>query len=82
MRPCSPPFPLPFPFNMQAVLMKWVMRAFSLMFLPAGGMVSAGVGILWVSNSGFAVLQVRLSIEHLSVHGGGCNTRVLYSMSR
>ena len=35
-----------------------MMRGMSLMFLPAGGYVSAGTAILWVSNSVFAVGQV------------------------
>ena len=35
------------------------MRAMSFAFIPAGGYVSAGTAILWVSNSAFAVVQVR-----------------------
>jgi hypothetical protein len=31
----------------------------ALMFLPAGGMVPAGVALLWVSNSCFSIAQVR-----------------------
>eukprot|EP00798_Chlamydomonas_sp_ICE-L_P026423 gene26423-17522_t len=43
--------------NQQNSKMKWLMRGFSLMFIPAGGMVSAGTAMLWVSNSAVAVLQ-------------------------
>jgi membrane protein insertase Oxa1/YidC/SpoIIIJ len=45
----------------QAAAFKWMMRIMSFMFLPAGGFVSAGTAVLWVSNSAFAVAQVILS---------------------
>ncbi|GAX78871.1 hypothetical protein CEUSTIGMA_g6310.t1 [Chlamydomonas eustigma] len=41
----------------QAEALKWMMRVMSFMFLPAGGYVSAGTAVLWVSNSAFAVAQ-------------------------
>ncbi len=34
-----------------AKTLKWVMRAFALVFIPAGGYVPAAVGLLWFSNS-------------------------------
>lgn len=33
------------------------MRAMALAFIPAGGYVAAGTGLLWVSNTAFGVVQ-------------------------
>lgn len=43
----------------QAATFKWLMRFFSLLFIPTGAYVPAGVATLWVSNSLFGVAQVR-----------------------
>jgi membrane protein insertase Oxa1/YidC/SpoIIIJ len=40
--------------------MKWVMRVLGLVVIPAGGYVSAAVGVLWVSNSMLSLVQASL----------------------
>ncbi|GBF98482.1 hypothetical protein Rsub_11692 [Raphidocelis subcapitata] len=40
--------------------LKWVMRAFALIFVPAGGYVPAAVGVLWFSNSLFSLAQAGI----------------------
>uniref|UniRef100_A0A7S0VCD6 Membrane insertase YidC/Oxa/ALB C-terminal domain-containing protein n=1 Tax=Polytomella parva TaxID=51329 RepID=A0A7S0VCD6_9CHLO len=40
--------------------LKWIMRAFSLAFIPFGNMVPAGTALLWVSNTCFGVVQGTL----------------------
>lgn len=43
-----------------AKTLKWVMRAFALVFIPAGGYVPAAVGLLWFSNSVLSLGQAAL----------------------
>ena len=40
--------------------MKWVMRGLALVVIPAGGYVSAAVGVLWVTNSMLSLVQGSL----------------------
>jgi YidC/Oxa1 family membrane protein insertase len=40
--------------------LKWVMRVFALVFVPAGGYVPAAVGVLWFSNSLFSLAQAGI----------------------
>lgn len=51
----------------QAATFKWLMRFFSLLFIPTGAYVPAGVATLWVSNSLFGVAQVRAVSGHACV---------------
>lgn len=37
--------------------MKWFLRIMALMFIPCGSWVAAGTAVLWVSNTGFGVVQ-------------------------